>query len=242
MMPQEYVADVAAQTDAHDQHDHQPHLLRIEHIERVVRLVRQHRQHDERDQDELHDRLDVRVPQLHHDPMQLRLELQQHGDTGSDGHGNDDRPAHAQRTNREHHQHRRFRGDATIRLGADLPAPQGNHRHRGQQSGGNDPASKRSRQNRTQRTQDCHQRKRTHAAQRRIHMLPLQTDQATQQQRDRQTLKELRTHVEPLSHVVAALVSTHWLTDRGVSLKSVNLTGDRAARKAFKTASRSMTS
>ena len=194
------VADIAAKAQPDDQHDHQPRFAWVEHVERdaklkqaerVVGLIRQHRQNDARDQHELHDRPQVLVAEFRRDTVQFGLELQKHGHAAADGNGHLDRANHHECSHGVHQQHGHVGGGARVRIGARAEE-MGNYRHGrdGDQAGGHDPTLLVVvGQDNRQAAQHGNQRKSAHAGHPTGRMLPLQTDQQSQQDGDSQLLK-----------------------------------------------------
>lgn len=132
--------DVTCQVQAGDQHHHQPHMVRIERAVRSIAFVRKQRHHDECQHRELQYHADVVRRELFREPVQLSLEMQQHGGCDCHGHCNLAVPVPHHRAQAVTQDHGDHGGGAGIRVGVPVLRVGGyDHRAGEQQAHGQQP-------------------------------------------------------------------------------------------------------
>ena len=185
---EQLVPHVPQQRDADDEDDHPPDLIGIEDAVGAERPVRQQRQDDQGDQDELHDRLDVRLLHPPRELMEGLAELQQHGDHAAQhdrlGHRPDDHPG----ADAIHEDGREL--GRLSRLGLPLRQPgEIARRHqprRRQQPHRHHPPAEHLPELPRHRPEQRDQRERPDPRDRRVHPLPLKADQKAEPEGDRE--------------------------------------------------------
>ncbi len=190
---EELAGQIPSQADADDQHHHQPDGKRVEHTEIAHCLVGQHGQDHQACQHEACDLAQVVLANSIHHGMQPLLAVQQHHDDARHHHGFQPVAEHDDDAHREHDQHRHLGGqpDVRIRLLAFAQVAEDDHGCKGQETRGNDPATKGQANQTSEGTKQGQQREGADARHLTAHPLALQADQQTQGERGGQRLQHL---------------------------------------------------